>query len=275
MIKNRLQPSHALLALFFLFWVVFAISFGLKQFSRKSSELPKIVKRGVIRVCGEEDPFSFYQDTAGSHGFQYEMAKAFADKYNLELYFYTEKDFNKRLDQLLSGKCDFLAGPLPILAELQKSIAYSEPILKSHLVLVQRKKNVNRGIKPIRDQIALGGKTITVTHNSPNIGRIHHLANEISDSIHIREYVRSTNKMLIDAVVKRHLDFVACDNLVAASFQKSHPEIDIKTNLGLTQYQAWAVRPSKSSLLDSLNSFISDYKKSPAFARLLKNYPKN
>jgi hypothetical protein len=44
-----------LLAVFTAFWVVFALFYGLTQYSKKSNDLPKIVKRGVIRVCGEED----------------------------------------------------------------------------------------------------------------------------------------------------------------------------------------------------------------------------
>ena len=263
------------MAIFTLFWVFFAISLGLKQCSKKASDLPKIVKRGVLRVCGEEDLFSFYKDNKGFHGFHYEMAKAFADKYNLELEYFCEDDFDKRLKVLTSGKCDFITGPLPVIAELRSIISYTEPIMESYLVLVQRKKEYNKGKMPIREQILLGRKNIAVTQNSPNIYRLHHLANEISDSIHIREFIGCKNKTLIDGVSKGLLDFVACDKYVAQSYLKTNPEIDINTNLGLTQYQAWAVRPSKNSLLDSLNQFISVYKKSPAFARLLQKYSDN
>lgn len=275
MTKKRFKHSYVLLAIFTLFWVVFAVSMGLRQCSKKASDLPRIVKRGVLRVCGEEDLFSFYKDKNGFHGFQYEMAKAFADKYNLELDYFSVDDFDKRIKVLTTGKCDILTGPLPVIAELHGDISYTIPIFESNLVLVQRKKEFNKGKMPIRDQILLGRKNIAVTQNSPNIFRLHHLANEISDSIHIREFIGCKNKILIDGVSKGLLDFVACDKYVAQSYVKTNPEIDINTNLGLTQFQAWAVRPSKNTLLDSLNQFITAYKKSPAFARLLEKYSDN
>jgi len=272
MIKPKHKHSYLLLVIFTTFWVAFAFFFGLKQCSKKSNDLPKIVKRGIIRVCGEEDLFSFYADKKGFHGFQYELAKAFSDKYNLDLEYMTETNFKKRVKLLTSGKCDILTGPLPILSELRGTISYTEPILKSYLVLVQRKKEFNDGKKPIRDQILLGGKKIAMTENSPNISRMHHLANEISDSIHLREFIGKKNKDLINDVSRGLVDFAACDNFVAQSYQKKYLQIDIQTNLGLTQFQAWAIKPGKKTLLDSLNLFITEYKKSPAFARLLQKY---
>jgi membrane-bound lytic murein transglycosylase F len=271
MIKKHFKYSAFLIILFTAFWIVFAFLFELNQYSKKSNDLPKIVKRGVIRVCGEEDLFSFYKDKKGFHGFHYELAKAFSDKYNLDLEYTSEIDFNKRIKLLTSGKCDIITGPLPVVAELQSSIAYTKPIIESYVVLVQRKEE---GEKPIRDQILLAGKSIAVTENSPNISRIHNLANEISDSIHIHEFIGHKNKDLIEAVSKGLITFAACDRYVAHAYLAKYPNIDIKTNLGLLQFQAWAVKPEKNALFDSLNNFISEYKRSPAFARLLEKYSK-
>lgn len=234
--------------------------------------MPKIIKRGVIKVCGEEDLFSFYTDKKGFHGFHYELAKAFSDRYNLELVYICETDFNNRINLLKSGKCDILSGPLPIISELRNTIAYTEPLYESKLMLVQRNKDHNKDKKPIRDQILLRGKRIAVTEHSPNILRIRNLANEISDSIHISEYVGYKSEDLIEAVAYGVLNFAACDKFVARSYLKKYPAIDVQTNIGFTQFQAWAVRPEKKALLDSLNRFISEYKKSPAFARLLEKY---
>jgi len=272
MIKTKHKHSYLLLVIFTTFWVLFAFLFGLKQCSKKSNDLPKIVKRGIIRVCGEEDLFSYYADKKGFHGFQYELAKAFSDKYNLDLEYTTETNLKKRINLLTSGKCDILTGPLPILSEFRGTISYTEPILKSYVVLVQRKKDFNDGKNPIRDQILLGGKKIAVTENSPYISRMHHLANEISDSIHIREFIGKKNKDLLIDVSRGLVDFAACDHFVAQSYLQKYPKIDIQTNLGLTHFQAWAVKPGKTTLLDSLNRFITEYKKSPAFARLLQKY---
>ncbi|MDD4922293.1 MAG: transporter substrate-binding domain-containing protein [Bacteroidales bacterium] len=260
--------------MFISFWIVFAILFGLNQHSRKSSDLPRIIKRGVIKVCGEEDLFSFYMDKQGFQGFHYELAKAFADKYDLKLEYIGETDFRKRLKYLQSGQCDILSGPLPVVAELRGSIVYTEPILKSYHVLIQRKEKNNGGKRPIRDQLLLGGKSIAFTAYSPNIYRIRNLAIEISDPISISQFQGYSTEDLIKAVSNHLIDFAVCDQYVANSYLNQYTGIDIKTNVGFTQLQAWAVRPENNSLLDSLNLFITDYKKSPEFTRLLKKYAK-
>ena len=272
MIKQTHRASLILLIIFTVFWSVFAILYGIDRNNKMSSDMPRIIKRGVIKVCGEEDLFSFYTDRHGSHGFHYELAKAFADRHGLNLEYISKTDFNDRLELLHSGRCDILAGPLPMIKELQGKIAYTEPLLKSFLVLIQRKKAHNDGKEPVRDPVFLGGKNLLLTAHSPNIFRIHHLSIEISDSIYIRYIPGFNTEDNIKAVSNKFVNFSVCDKMVARSYLKKYPRIDVQTRIGFTQIQAWAVRPEKNSLLDSLNIFISEYKKSPAFARLLKKY---
>jgi len=237
--------------------------------------MPQILKRGVLRVYGEEDLFSFYKDEKGFHGFQYELAKAFADKYHLDLDYKSESNFRTRLRLLESGKCDILSGPLPVVLELRNTLAYSVPVFKSKVILLQRKKDFNNGRRPIRDQILLRGKRIAAKVQDPNIWRIHNLAHEISDSIIIREFIGYQSDNLIESVANGVEDYALCDKYVAKAYLHLYPGLDMETPLGFTQFQAWAVKPENKSLLDSLNVFLTEYKKSPAFTRLLEKYSRN
>ncbi|MCE5174281.1 MAG: transporter substrate-binding domain-containing protein [Bacteroidales bacterium] len=272
MIKQTHRASLVLLIIFTVFWSVFAILYGIDRHNKMSSDMPRIIKRGVIRVCGEEDLFSFYTDRYGPHGFHYELAKAFADRHHLDLEYISKADFEDRLELLHAGKCDILAGPLPMIKELQGQVAYTEPLLESCLVLIQRDKAHNDAKKPVRDPVLLGRKKIFFTAHSPNIIRTHHLSIEICDSIYIRYIPGFNTEDNIKAVSNKFVNFFVCDKMVARSYLKKYPGIDIQTRIGFTQIQVWAVRPEKNSLLDSLNIFISEYRKSPAFARLLKKY---
>lgn len=273
MIKPQHKITFTLLTAFTIFWIGFAVVFEINQINNKVGDFQYILRRGTLRICGEEDFFSFYKDKQGFHGFHYELAKAFADKYKLKLEYIDEPNFEVRLWLLESGKCDIISGPLPVISELRQHIAYTEPILESKLVLVQRKKEGNHN--PIRDQIALREKSVSVTQKSPYIQRLRNLANEISDSIYIKEHIGYTNNDLMEAVANGDVDFAVCDKYVAGSFLKYYPEIDIETALGFTQFQAWAVKPKNKNLRYSLNKFFLEYKKSPAFARLLEKYSKN
>jgi membrane-bound lytic murein transglycosylase MltF len=275
MIKSKHRFPVSLLVIFTIFWVVFAILFKINIRNKETSDFPMVLKRGVIRVCGEEDLFSYYKDQSGLHGFHYELAKAFADKNKLELKYFCEPNLEDRLRILKAGKCDIISGQLPVLTELKQRVLFTVSIMESKLVLVQRKKSRNNGKQPIRDQIELRGKKIGVVENSPYIQRIHNLANEISDSIYIREYIGYSTENLIENVANGVLDYAACDKYVARAYLKKYPGIDVETPLGFSQFEAWAVISEKNRLLDSLNTFISAYKKSPAFTRLIKKYTKD
>ncbi|HBL72636.1 MAG: transporter substrate-binding domain-containing protein [Bacteroidales bacterium] len=261
------KTSLILASFFVLGWLLFAL---LQQYTNRHephSDYPAIKNRGELRVCGEYDPFSFYTDDQGQHGFHYELAKAFAEAHGLTLVYMYEGTFRTRMQWLNTGRCDLLTGPLPILNSLRPTLAYTMPLYGSRLVLVQRRSD-----KPLRNQVNLADKTVSIASHSPYLVRISHLATEISDSIHVKEVRVFTHEELLKQVNDGKTDFAVMDEYMAKAWSKDYPELDIQTPLSLTQFQAWAVRPNSPQLLDSLNVFLEGYKKSRAYARLLKRY---
>jgi membrane-bound lytic murein transglycosylase MltF len=275
MIKPTLRPPLYMLIIFIAFWTVFALVFGIREACKGSNDFIEIQKRGVLRICGEEDHFSFYTEKDSLRGFYYEIAKAFADKHHLNLVYISENSLKKRLELLDAGACDIVSGPLPVVSDLTEQVSYSLPIIESKLVLIQRRSEQNKNIQPIRNQVDLRGKHIAVGESSPSIERLHHLEAEISDTIYIRELVGYNSEKMIAMVAAGLEDFAVCDKQVAKAYLKRYPSIDIETSVGFNQLQAWGVKPGKKMLLDSLNLFLSDYKKSPAFTRLLQKYIAN
>jgi membrane-bound lytic murein transglycosylase MltF len=70
------------------------------------------------------------------------------------------------------------------------------------------------------------------------------------------------------------IDFTVCDEKIATQMEKRLPEIDIKTDIGFTQFDSWAVRKDSPILLDSLNIWFSNFKKTKDFQLLIKKYLK-
>jgi membrane-bound lytic murein transglycosylase MltF len=272
MIKPTLRIPLCLLAAFLFFWAVFALVYGIQESRKVSGDYPEIAEKGILRVCGEEDRFSFFQQGDSLHGFYYEMMKAFADRHHLKLIYTSETNVSKRLRHLDAGKCDVLSGPLPIVGIWRKQINYTAPILESKWVLIQRISHRGKTFIPIRQQVDLRGKYLFTGENQAVISRIHHLETEISDTIFIRQSPGSNSERLIAIVSQGLADFAVCDKQVAKAYLSKYPNVDIKTSIGFNQLQAWGVKPGRKALLDSLNVFIADYKKSPAFARLLEKY---
>lgn len=275
MIKKHLHPSFLLLYAFLAFWVAFALWIGVQEANKVAGDFPKIKKDGVIRVCGEEDLFSFYEHKDSSFGFYYEMSKAFAERHHLKLVYIGEASLNNRLKMLVDNQCDLLTGPLPVVSDLRKQVDFTKSILESKLVLIQRKSNKLNPSDVVRNQVDFSGKSIYICENRVYMKRLYHLAAEISDTIYIRTLLGYNSERMIAQVAAGLIDYAVCDKQVAKAYLDRYPNIDVETPVGFNQMQAWAVKPGRKALLDSLNVFITEYKKSPEFSRLIQKYIHN
>lgn len=272
MTNKYLRPSLYLMLAFLAFWVAFAIWFGIREANKVAGDYPRIKKEGTLRACGEEDLFSFYHQKDSSLGFYYEMAKAFADRHHLQLIYIGEPSLKNRLKMLEDNKCDILTGPLPVTTGLRSQVAFTKSIIESKLVLIQRKSNDEKPRKVVRNQVDIRGKHIYLCENEASVERLQHLAAEISDTIYLRTLMGYNNERMIAQVSAGLIDYAVCDKQVAKSFRAKYTNIDVETPVGFNQMQAWAIKPGRKILLDSLNIFITDYKKSPEFTRLIQKY---
>lgn len=275
MIKNYKHPSLLLLYAFLAFWLAFSVKLSIDEMNRVAGDFPKIKKDRVIRVCGERDRFSFYQEKDSTLGFYYELMKAFADKHGLKLIYRDESSLTNRLRMLDDNQCDVLSGPLPVISDLRKQVDFTKSILESKLVLIQRKGHSDNNDAVVRNQVDFRSIRIHICENPAYMQRLHHLATEISDTIYIRTLVGYDSERMIAQVSAGLIDYAVCDKQVAKSYRSRFPNIDVETPVGFNQMQALAVKPGRKALLDSLNVFIAEYKKSPEFSRLLQKYISN
>jgi membrane-bound lytic murein transglycosylase MltF len=270
-----MYPSLLLIYAFLAFWAAFAIWLGVQEANRVAGDFPKIKKEGVIRVCGEEDLFSFYHQKDSTFGFYYEMTKAFADRHHLKLVYMGESSLSKRLKMLEDNECDLLTGPLAVVSDLRAQVDFTKSILESKLVLIQRKSNKEHSKDVVRNQVDFRGKRFYICENQIYSQRLHHLASEISDTIYISTMLGFDSERMIAQVAAGLIDYGVCDKQVAKAYRSKYPNIDVETPVGFNQMQAWAVKPGRKALLDSLNVFITEYKKSPEFSRLIQKYTSN
>lgn len=272
MTRKYLHPSLILAYAFLAFWLGFAVKTGVQEAKRVAGDFPNIRKEGVLRVCGEKDLFSFYPQNDSVSGFYYEMMKAFADRHGLKLIYLSESSLSARLNLLDDNACDVLSGPLPVVSELRNRLTYTRSILESKLVLVQRKNEDEQVRSVVRNQIDFSGKRIHLCDNPAHMQRLRHLAAEISDTLYLKTLYGFDSERLLAQVSSGLIDYAVCDKQVAKAYRKRFENLDVETPVGFNQMQAWAVKPGRRVLLDSLNVFIDAYKKSPEFSRLLKKY---
>ena len=183
-------------------------------------------------------------------------------------------NLEKSFIALESQEVDVIARNIPITAENKTDFLFTEPILLNKQVLVQRTEKANEGIKPIRNQLLLGGMTLYVPKDSPALLRIRNLEHEIGDTIYVIENDLYSDEQLIAMVANRDIDFAVCDQQNAEQMHKQYPEIDIQTDISFTQLQSWATRRNSPALRDSLNVWLKELKERGIYSDIYHRYYK-
>ena len=123
----------------------------------------------------------------------------------------------------------------------------------------------------IRNQLELAGKEIYVQKNSAYASRLKNLSDEIGDSIHYKE-VPDEDEELIIRVANGEIDYTVCDENVALVNQTYYPNIDVGTAISFPQNLAWAVNRGADELKDSIDHWLTEFKKSREYRTIYNKY---
>lgn len=231
-----------------------------------------IVKDGTLRVATEYNSINFYVDGDTVAGFHYELIEAFARDKGLKVQLTPVMSFNEQLEGLSEGKYDVIASGILATSELKDSLLLTLPIVLNKEVLVQRKVMENNDSLYIKSQLDLAGRTLHVVKGSPSLMRIRNLGNEIGDTIYVNEVEKYGSEQLIAMVAHGDIDYAVCDESIALTAADSIPQIDVNTAISFTQFYSWAVSKQSPALLDSLNSWLKEFRKKQEYQDIYHKY---
>ena len=238
-------------------------------------DYPQIREEGILRLITEYSQSGYFVDGDTLSGFQYELGQAIANLTGLEVQMQLEMSLAESFKELSDNECDVIARNIPVTAELKEHFLFTEPIVFNKQVLIQRIDTGATAQPLIRNQLDLAGKTIYIPKNSPAQLRLSNLAHEIGDTLYIIEDPLYSGEQLAILVAKGDIDYAVCDQQVARTIKNQLPEIDIDTDISFTQLQSWAVRKDAPILLDSLNSWLNQLRKTGLFDRIYRKYYKS
>lgn len=233
---------------------------------------------GVLNVLVDNSMSSYFIYRGEPKGFEYEMLSLFAESQNLELRVRTASSIESMFDSLLEGNVDLVAANLAITPARKQEIQFTEPLLYTRQVLVQRKpENIHRlTYEQIEQSLArdvreLEGDTIHVRRKSSFALRLENINIESDANIEIIESDSNiTTEELIEQVANGEINYTIADENIANIYAGYHANIDIKTPISFSQKIAWAITPGADSLLQLLNTWIVENEKSAEF-NILKN----
>lgn len=266
--------TYVVLLLIAITAMVWLRNYMIRSLSKSNEErdLEEILASGELNVVTDYNSIGYFVSGDTVRGFQLEMMQALERDWGIRVNFFLENSLEDNVKGLHKQRYDLIARSIPVNTELREQVTFTIPISLNKQVLVQRKAEFNDGVEPIRQHLELAKKVIHVPSNSPAILRIDNLSYEIGDTIFIVEDPTYEVEQLVMMVAAGDIDFTVCDEKIASRLIHILPEIDTETDISFTQLESWAVRAGSPVLLDSLNSWLTRFKKTKAFQRLHEKY---
>lgn len=244
-------------ALILIVSLVLAIGlmFYARQCSRPVSLGAQKVEPGgdTIAVAIEMSPVSanVTADTLG--GYYYDVIRAISRREGVAMVLFPVT-IAEGIDGLENGIYDILVADIPATVASAHKLLLTEPLNRDRQVLVQRKADMT-----YKSAFDLAGKEVYVPKNSPFASRLHHLADEIGDTIYVISDPDYGQEALMMMVSAGEIPNAVVNRRQAETYSRRDSTIDFSVEISMNQNQAWAVAPGDTMLLKRFNKYISDF----------------
>ena len=230
------------------------------------SVLERIKKAGEITVLTRNNEHCYYNYQDKPMGFEYTLAKAFADYLGVELKVRTPV-WQDIFRDLLDGEGDFIAASLTITPIREEIADFSDAYIDVQPHVIVHQSNY----KTLNEMEDLNGKTIYVRRATSYEERLRELKNSGMD-IKIRLYDEVPTEEFIRMVAEKEILLTVANSNIARLNQRYYPEIKMAFPIEEPQPLAWAVRKGENSLRTAINEFFKHIMKTGKFAKIHDQY---
>lgn len=237
--------------------------------SPPKSQLARIQEAGILRVITRNAPTTYYQDRNGEAGFEYDLAKRFAEQLGVRLSIETANTLEALFTRLTPAPeaPALAAAGLLINPSREGSVRFSVPYMESSTQVVYHKNRV----RPTTPK-ELIGQRILVLKGSLHAERLDSLKPELpsllydsSDSVEVVD--------LLHRVDTRRIDLTLVESNELAMNQFYFPNVRSAFELSGQNHLGWAIaRTEDTSLLEAINAFLSKMKSNGSLQRLKERY---
>ncbi len=213
--------------------------------------LAQVRAHGELRVGMVNEPTSYYLGAHGPQGFEYRLARAFADSLNIPLAIVSARDRGDLRALLAEGSIDIAAAELTADEGWKRAGLATINYREVEQLVVQR-----RGHGATRNITELNGARIVVREGSPQLQLLRDLRGGGANYLTWTELPREQADPL-DWVSSGDADFAIIDRSEFAFARHLYPEVSIAFSLPDPRPMQWLVRRSAIDLRDAVNRFFS------------------
>ncbi|HCO60281.1 MAG TPA: membrane-bound lytic murein transglycosylase MltF [Porticoccaceae bacterium] len=231
--------------------------------SGAQSVLEQVQKEGILRMITFVGPTTYFEDARGPNGFEYLLAKAFADHLGVNLEVHLIENLDALFHAVGGPRGHFAGAGLTITEQRKKRLLFSTPYKTVRQALVYRMGDP----RPSTIEDLIGGRLVAVANSS----HTEHLKQLTKNHPDLRwQALRDTEMLdLMQMVHEGQADYAVVDSSAYALNRSLYPKA--RTGFYLTDEQAVAwVFPDyeDTSLLKAANLFLEKFSASGKLARL-------
>lgn len=223
--------------------------------SHLPTELEKVYASGKLDVISRNGPTTYYEDSTGFTGLEYDLAKGFADYLGVELVIHEQENIGRVISKVASGEAHFAAAGLTSSQERAETVRFAEPYREVKELLIYNRRNP----KPESfDDIV--GKNILVIADSAHAQRLKQIQKDIPQ-LQWSESPEAEMIELIEMVHSGKIDYTVVDSHAFEMTEKIYPRADVAIEFDGSQSLAWAF-PNQidNSLYDVAQQYLESVK---------------
>ncbi|MDJ0781305.1 MAG: membrane-bound lytic murein transglycosylase MltF [Desulfosarcinaceae bacterium] len=228
--------------------------------------LHQIRKSGELVVVTRNNANCYYVYRDEEMGFEYELAKAFADHLGVRLRIKIADQWSDLIPEVLSGKSALIAASMTATAARGKQIRFSDSYMTIRQHLIVHRDNVH-----INTFEEIGEGAIHVREGTSYQERLQLLQREG----HAYRIILAPNvptEELIRRVALREIAFTVADDNIALLNRRYYPQIVISTAVSGHQGLAWGVHPKARELAAEINRFLRKIQSDGRFKEIYERY---
>lgn len=216
------------------------------------SQLELVKESGELTVISTAGPSTVYVDQHGLTGFEYELAKKFAEHLQVKLNVVEANNYHELLSAVDDYNIDFAAANIAATNSRKKQVKFSSPYqaIEQHVVY----RNGTKRPMQVKDLV---GKRILVVAGSPHAEIL-----AVQKLVHPELTWIETQNIDVDYLLKKvdqnDVDYAIIDSNEYVLHRSLYPALNIAFNIGPSNNLAWAFSKQRDdSLYQAAQQFLA------------------
>ncbi|MGH1461476.1 MAG: membrane-bound lytic murein transglycosylase MltF [Neptuniibacter sp.] len=248
-ITSKKDASYALVILL-LFCIPVLLSWNSK------TQLGAIIESGTLKLVTRNSPNTYFIEKGQPAGFEYDLAKAYADYLGVKLELVIPSSFGEIFSTLERRDAHLAGAMLTVTKDRNESFNFSPPYLHTTTSLIYRTTQGEPAPKDLQDLINKKKRLMAIS-NSSHSELLKKLAIKHPD-LNWEETSEFSAVELLEKVHNKEIDYTITDSIAFDAQKSFFPGLKKAFDLDEEQPLAWMLKPhSDNSLLDSINRFFA------------------